>query len=147
MSDRYDVINKEEPHGQSVAKNGIPCTARYCVAQLNRLSQDNEKLELKIVELESKLKVIEFENNELIDEKSLVEFIKTKKKEFEKEGFSNYKKHTKTLKNMESMEAVTATVDIYILMNLVRVLNELIEIIESGKFSVVEKSKKKGDKI
>lgn len=144
MSDRYNVINKEEPHGRSVAENGIPCTAKYCVAQLNRLFRDNEKLELKIVELESKLKVIEFENNELIDEKSLVEFIKTKKKEFEKEGFSNYKKHTKTLKNMESMEAVTATVDIYILMNLVRVLNELIEIIESGKFSVVEKSKKEG---
>lgn len=45
---------------------------------------------------------------------------------------------------MESMEAVTAIVDIHILMNLVRVLNELIEIIESGKFSVVEKSKKEG---
>lgn len=48
MSDRYNVINKEEPHGQSVAENGIPCTAKYCVAQLNRLSQDNEKLEARL---------------------------------------------------------------------------------------------------
>lgn len=48
MSDRYTVINKEEPHGQSVAENGIPCTARHCVTQLNGLFQINEKLELKI---------------------------------------------------------------------------------------------------
>ncbi len=60
MSDRYTVINKEEPHGQSVAENGIPCTARHCVAQLNGLFRDNEKLELKIIELESKLKSIKF---------------------------------------------------------------------------------------
>lgn len=60
MSDRYTVINKEEPRGQSVAENGIPCTARHCVTQLNRLFQDNEKLELKVIELESKLKSIEF---------------------------------------------------------------------------------------
>lgn len=55
MNDKYTVINKEEPRGQSVVKNGIPCTARYCVAELNRLFQDNEKLGL-----ESKLKSIEF---------------------------------------------------------------------------------------
>ena len=48
MSDRYNVINKEEPRGQSVAENGIPCTAKYCVAQLNGLSQDNEKLEARL---------------------------------------------------------------------------------------------------
>lgn len=34
MSDRYTIINKEEPRGQSVAENGIPCTARHCVTQL-----------------------------------------------------------------------------------------------------------------
>lgn len=48
MSDRYTVINKEEPRGHSVAENGIPCTARHCVTQLNRLSQDNEKLEARL---------------------------------------------------------------------------------------------------
>lgn len=48
MSDRYTVINKEEPHGQSVAENGIPCTAKYCVTQLNGLFRDNEKLEARL---------------------------------------------------------------------------------------------------
>lgn len=48
MSDRYTVINEEELRGQSVAENGIPCTARHCVIQLNRLSQDNEKLEARL---------------------------------------------------------------------------------------------------
>lgn len=60
MGDRYTVINKEEPRGQSVAENGIPCTAIHCVTQLNGLFQINEKLELKIIELESKLKSIKF---------------------------------------------------------------------------------------
>lgn len=46
---------------------------------------------------------------------------------------------------MESMEAVTAIIDIHILMNLTRVLNELIEMIEDGKFDVIE-NPKKGDK-
>nr|DAZ36206.1 MAG TPA: hypothetical protein [Caudoviricetes sp.] len=60
MSDRYTVINKEEPRGQSVAENGIPCTARHCVTQLNGLFQDNEKLGLEMIGLESKLKSIKF---------------------------------------------------------------------------------------
>lgn len=57
MSDRYTIINKEEPRGRSVAENGIPCTARHCVTQLNGLFSDNEKLGL---EIESKLKSIKF---------------------------------------------------------------------------------------
>ena len=48
MNDKYTVINKKEPRGQSVAENRIPCTAKYCVAQLNKLSQDNEKLEARL---------------------------------------------------------------------------------------------------
>lgn len=60
MSDRYTVINQEEGRGQSVAENGIPCTARHCVTQLNRLFQDNEKLRLEMIRLESKLKSIKF---------------------------------------------------------------------------------------
>lgn len=80
----------------------------------------------------------------MIDEKLLLKFIRTKKEEFEEEGFTNYKKYTSTLKNMGSMEAITATVDIYVLMNLICILNELIEMIESGKFDVVENPKKGG---
>ena len=48
MNDKYTVINKKEPRGQSIAENGIPCTAKYCVAELNRLFQDNEKLEARL---------------------------------------------------------------------------------------------------
>ena len=48
MNDKYTVINKNEPRGQSIAENGIPCTAKYCVAELNRLFQDNEKLEARL---------------------------------------------------------------------------------------------------
>ena len=48
MNDKYTVINKKEPRGQSVAENRIPCNAKYCVAQLNKLSQDNEKLEARL---------------------------------------------------------------------------------------------------
>lgn len=48
MNDKYTVINRKEPRGQSVAENGIPCTAKYCVTELNRLSQDNEKLEARL---------------------------------------------------------------------------------------------------
>lgn len=48
MNDKYTVINKNEPRGQSIAENGIPCTAKYCVAELNRLFQDNENLETRL---------------------------------------------------------------------------------------------------
>ena len=48
MNDKYTVINKKEPRGQSVAENGIPCTARHCVTQLNGLFRDNEKLEARL---------------------------------------------------------------------------------------------------
>ena len=41
---RFTVINKEEPRGQSVADNGIPCTARHCVTNLNRLHEENQRL-------------------------------------------------------------------------------------------------------
>lgn len=60
MKDKYEVIDKEEGRGQSVAENGIPCTARHCVTQLNRLSHNNEKLEKEVIELESRLKSIKF---------------------------------------------------------------------------------------
>lgn len=60
MKIKYEVIDTEECLGQSVAENGIPCTARHCVAQLNRLSQENEKLEKEVIELESRLKSIKF---------------------------------------------------------------------------------------
>ena len=48
MMDKYTVIDKEEPRKQSIAKNGIPCTARYSVTTLNRLMQENYRLSVKV---------------------------------------------------------------------------------------------------
>ena len=48
MIDKWTVINKEEPRRQSVAINGIPCTARHCVTTLNRLTQENYRLSAKV---------------------------------------------------------------------------------------------------
>ena len=48
MNDKYTVINKNEPRGQSIAENGIPCTARHCVTTLNRLTQENHRLSVMI---------------------------------------------------------------------------------------------------
>ncbi len=44
MKYEWDIIDQEEPRGQSVTMNGIPCTARHCVTHLNRLTEENEKL-------------------------------------------------------------------------------------------------------
>lgn len=57
MKIKYDVIDTEECRGQSVTENGIPCTARHWVTQLNMLSQENEKLIKKVKA-----------SNEIIDE-------------------------------------------------------------------------------
>ena len=46
---QYDIIDKEEPRGQSVTYNGVPCTARTCVTRLNRLTEENEQLKKDLV--------------------------------------------------------------------------------------------------
>jgi hypothetical protein len=53
---RYDVIDKEEPRGQSVTYDGIPCTARHCCTNLNRLTEENEQLKQILNELSNMLK-------------------------------------------------------------------------------------------
>lgn len=58
MSDRYTVINKEEPHGQSVAENGIPCTARHCVTQLNGLFQNGRIMSFTMLVFEVKKNIL-----------------------------------------------------------------------------------------
>lgn len=51
----YDVIDKEEPRGQSVSYQGIPCTARHCCTNLNRLTEENEQLRQTIKEVQELL--------------------------------------------------------------------------------------------
>ena len=55
MKDRYTVIDEEEPRGQSVAEEGIPCTARHCVTQLNRLYRENKELKSKLINIKGML--------------------------------------------------------------------------------------------
>ena len=62
-SDRYTVINNEEPYGQSVAVNGIPCTARCSVATLNRLTQENHRMSIMIQEFNKLLNNLFKESN------------------------------------------------------------------------------------
>ena len=50
MIDKYTVIDKQEPCKQSVAVNGIPCTARCSVNTLNRLTQENHRMSVMIEE-------------------------------------------------------------------------------------------------
>jgi len=52
----YEVINKEEPRGQSVTYKDIPCTTRTCVTRLNKLTEENEQLQKRIMILQDKLK-------------------------------------------------------------------------------------------
>ena len=65
----YDVIDKEEPRGQSVSYQGIPCTARHCCTNLNRLTEENEQLKkeykIAIDEMVTDYKKLEKENEML----------------------------------------------------------------------------------
>lgn len=65
----YDVIDKEEPRGQSVSYQGIPCTARHCCTNLNRLTEENEQLKkeykIAINEMVTDYKKLEKENEQL----------------------------------------------------------------------------------
>ena len=56
---RYDVIDKEEPRGQSVTYNGIPCTARTCVTRLNRLTEENEQLKKENEDLQDEVYILQ----------------------------------------------------------------------------------------
>ena len=58
MTKIWDIIYKEEPRGQSVTLNGIPCTARTCVTNLNRLTNENQMLEYYKDQSEKKQKHI-----------------------------------------------------------------------------------------
>ena len=53
----YSVIDKEEPRWQSVSYQGIPCTARHCCTNLNRLTEENEQLKEDNEQLKEEYKI------------------------------------------------------------------------------------------
>lgn len=74
----------------------------------------------------------------MIDEKLLLYFIKTRSREFEEQSFTIHKECTGSLRDMEYEEVIINSVNIHTLMNVIRILNQLIEMIEEGKFNTSE---------
>lgn len=78
----------------------------------------------------------------MIDERLLLKVIRKTKEEFEEKAIINFKEYTSASRNMEPIGGIKATINIHTLINLTRVLNKLIELIENGEFDVVEDPKK-----
>lgn len=76
----------------------------------------------------------------MIDEKLLLYFIKTKKEEFEEGAVTIHKECTGSLRDMEYKDVIIHSVNLHTLMNITRILNELIEMIEDGKFNTSDNS-------
>lgn len=76
----------------------------------------------------------------MIDEKLLLYFIKTKKEEFEEGAFTIHKECTGSLRNLEYQDVIIHSVNLHTLMNVTRIFNELIEMIEDGKFNASDNS-------
>lgn len=76
----------------------------------------------------------------MIDEKLLLYFIKTRSREFEEQSFTIHKECTSSLRDMEYNDVIIHSVNLNTLMNVTRILNELIEMIEDGKFNTSENS-------
>lgn len=74
----------------------------------------------------------------MIDEKLLLYFIKTRSREFEEQSFTIHKECTGSLRDMEYNDVIIHS--IHTLMHVTRILNELIEMIEAGKFNTSENS-------
>lgn len=82
----------------------------------------------------------------MIDERLLLKVIRKTKEEFEEKAIINFKEYTSASRNMEPIECIKATTNIHTLINLTRVLNKLIELIENGEFDVIENPKKRSNK-
>lgn len=76
----------------------------------------------------------------MIDEKLLLYFIKTRSREFEEQSFTIYKECPGSLRDMEYDDVIIHSVNLHTLMNVTRILNKLIEMIEDGKFNTSENS-------
>lgn len=74
----------------------------------------------------------------MIDEKLLLYFIKTRSREFEEQSFTIQKECNNSLRDMEYNDVIIHSVNLNTLMNVTRILNELIEMIEDGKFNTSE---------
>lgn len=76
----------------------------------------------------------------MIDETLLLYVIGESEKEFRKKLLSIQKECNNSLRDMEYDEVILNSVNINTLMNVIRILNQLIELIEDGKFNTSENS-------
>lgn len=70
----------------------------------------------------------------MIDETLLLYFIGESEKEFRKKVLSIQKECNNSLRDMDYGEVIINSVNIHVLMNVICILNELMDVISSGKF-------------
>ena len=76
----------------------------------------------------------------MIDEKLLLYVLGESENEFRKKVSSIQKECNNSLRDMDYGAVMTHSVNLHTLMNVTRILNELIEMIEEGKFNTSENS-------
>lgn len=74
----------------------------------------------------------------MIDETLLLDVIGESEKEFRKKVSSIQKECNNSLRDMDYGAVMTHSVNLHTLMNVIRILNQLIEMIEDGKFNTSE---------
>lgn len=76
----------------------------------------------------------------MIDETLLLYVIGESEKEFRKKLLSIQKECNNSLRDMEYTDVIIHSVNLHTLMNVIRILNQLMEDINSGKFNTSENS-------
>lgn len=76
----------------------------------------------------------------MIDETLLLYVIGESEKEFRKKLLNIQKECNNSLRDMEYTDVIINSVNIHTLMNVIRILNQLMEDISSGKFNTSENS-------
>lgn len=66
--------------------------------------------------------------------------LRQKKRNLEEEAVTIHKECTGSLRDLEYQEVIIHSVNLHTLMNITRILNELIEMIEDGKFNTSDNS-------
>lgn len=83
----------------------------------------------------------------MINEKLLISYLKKQKREYNEQVVILQKELTSSLMYNHKRDYLIKNLMYESIIHIIHIYENLIERIESGKFSVVEKSKKKGDKI
>lgn len=80
----------------------------------------------------------------MIEEKLLISYLKKQKREYNEQVVILQKELTSTLMYNHKREYLIKNLMYESIIHIIRIYENLIEIIESGKFDIVEKSKKGG---